>query len=71
MAGHSKWHNIKHRKAAQDAKKSKYYARIGKIIQIAAKDGPDPTMNPKLHLALQKAKQYNLPKDVIKKAIDK
>lgn len=71
MAGHSKWHNIRHRKAAQDAKKSKHYARVGKMIQLAAKEGPDPDMNPKLQLALHKAKQYNLPKDVIKKAIDK
>lgn len=71
MAGHSKWHNIKHRKAAQDAQKSKYYATVGKIIQMAAKDGTDPFMNPKLALALQKAKQYNLPKEVVQRAIDK
>lgn len=71
MAGHSKRHNIKHRKAAQDAKKGKYYARVAKIIQLAAKDGSDPTMNPKLALALQKAKQYNLPKDIIERAIAK
>jgi len=71
MAGHSKWHNIKHRKAAQDAQKSKYYATVGKIIQMAARDGADPFMNPKLALALQKAKQYNLPKEVVQRAIDK
>lgn len=71
MAGHSKRHNIKHRKAAQDAKKGKYYARIAKIIQLAAKDGSDASMNPKLALALQKAKQYNLPKDIIDRAVAK
>jgi YebC/PmpR family DNA-binding regulatory protein len=71
MAGHSKRHNIKHRKAAQDAKKGKYYARVAKIIQLAAKDGNDASMNPKLALALQKAKQYNLPKDIIDRAVIK
>lgn len=71
MAGHSKRHNIKHRKAAQDAKKGKYYARYAKMIQLAAKEGADPSMNPRLALALQKAKMYNLPKDIITRAIAK
>lgn len=71
MAGHSKRHNIKHRKAAQDAKRSKYYATVVKIIQMAARDGTDANMNPKLALALQKARQYNLPKDIIQRAIEK
>jgi YebC/PmpR family DNA-binding regulatory protein len=71
MAGHSKWHNIKHRKAKQDAKKSKIYAKVAKVIQMAAKQGDDPSLNPALETALTKAKQAGLPKDVIKKAIDK
>jgi transcriptional/translational regulatory protein YebC/TACO1 len=71
MAGHSKWHNTKHRKAAQDAKKSKIYAKIAKVIQMAAKNGDDPSLNPALDTALTKARQAGLPKDVIKKAIDK
>lgn len=71
MAGHSKRHNIKHRKAAQDAKKGKYYARMSKILQLAAKDGADASMNPRLALALQQAKQYNLPRDIIERAIAK
>ncbi|USN54740.1 MAG: YebC/PmpR family DNA-binding transcriptional regulator [Candidatus Peribacteria bacterium] len=71
MAGHSKWHNIKHRKAAQDAKKSKVYAKVAKIIQMAAKGGDDPSLNPVLDTALTKARQAGLPKDVIQKAIDK
>lgn len=72
MAGHSKWHNIKHRKAAQDAKKSKIYANVAKVIQMAARNWWDnPSLNPALETALTKARQAWLPKDVIKKAIDK
>jgi len=71
MAGHSKWHNIKHRKGAQDAKKSKIYAKVAKVIQMAAKNGDDPSLNPGLETALVKARQSGLPKDVIQKAIDK
>lgn len=71
MAWHSKRHNIKHRKAAQDAKKAKVYSRIAKLIQMAARDGDDASMNPRLDLALSKAKAAGLPKDVIQRAIDK
>lgn len=71
MAGHSKWHNIKHRKAAQDAKKSKVYARIAKQIEIAAKLWADPSMNPTLATVLGTAKSSWLPKDVIEKAVNK
>ncbi|MBS8121738.1 YebC/PmpR family DNA-binding transcriptional regulator [Candidatus Vampirococcus lugosii] len=71
MAGHSKWHNIKHKKAAQDSKKAKVYTKIGKIIQMSAKLGADPNLNPSLASALDKAKYYNLPKDVIQRAITK
>ena len=71
MAWHSKWHNIKHRKAAQDAKKSKVYAKVAKVIQMAARNGDDPSLNPSLDNALTKARQAGLPKDVIQKAIDK
>lgn len=60
MAWHSKRANIKHRKAAEDAKKSQNYAKVGKLIQIAARAGGDPTMNPALATVLLKAKQYNL-----------
>ncbi len=62
-------HSIAARKASGDAQKSQNYAKIGKIIQIAAKKGADPKMNPALELALSKAKQYNLPRDVVEKAI--
>lgn len=71
MAKHSKWHNIKHRKAAQDAKKSKIYARIGKLIQMAARQGSDPSLNPSLATVLVKAKEASLPKEVVQRAIEK
>lgn len=66
-----KRHSIAARKAAWDQAKAQNYAKIWKIIQLAAKNGADPTMNPSLELALQKAKQYNLPRDVVDKAIKK
>lgn len=71
MAWHSKWHNIKHKKAAQDSKKAKVYTKIWKIIQMSAKLWADPNLNPSLASALDKAKYYNLPKDVIQRAITK
>ncbi len=71
MAWHSKRHNIKHRKAIQDSKKSQVYAKVGKIVQMAARNGDNPMLNPALTLALQKAKQAGLPKDVIQRAIEK
>ncbi len=69
MAWHSKRHNIKHRKAATDAKKSKIYTKIAKIITIAAKWWADASMNPSLASALEKARYNSLPKEVIQKAI--
>jgi YebC/PmpR family DNA-binding regulatory protein len=72
MAGHSKWANIKHRKAAQDAKRSKVWTRIIKELTIAARDGGgDPTSNPTLRLAIQNAKGANMPKDTMERAIKK
>lgn len=72
MAGHSKWHNIRHKKAAQDAKKSKIYTKISKIIELAARQGwGDPNLNPALEAALEKAKYYSVPKEVIDRAIKK
>lgn len=71
MAWHSKRANIKHRKSREDAKKSQYYAKVGKIIQIAARQWPDANMNPALATALLKARQYNLPKEVVQRAIEK
>lgn len=72
MAGHSKWANIKHRKAAQDAKKGKVFTKIARELTVAAKlGGGDADMNPRLRLALDKARAVNMPKDNVERAIKK
>lgn len=71
MSGHSKWHNIKHKKAAADAKKSKVYTKVWKLIEIAARWWADPSLNPNLEAALQTAKYNSVPKEVIERAIKK
>lgn len=70
MAGHSKWANIKHKKAAQDAKRGKVFTRLIKEITVAARlGGGDPDSNPRLRLAMDKAYDQNMPKDNIERAI--
>lgn len=72
MAGHSKWANIKHRKAAQDKKRGNIFTKHAKIITVAARlGGGDPDMNPSLKVAIQKAKADNVTNDIIDKAIKK
>lgn len=72
MAGHSKWANIKHKKAAADAKRGKVFTRLIKEITVAAKlGGGDPGANPRLRLAIDKARGANMPKDTIDRAIAK
>src|SRR5215212_987906 len=70
MAGHSKWANIKHRKAAADAKKGKVFTRLIKEITVAARlGGGDPDTNPRLRLAMDKAREANMTKDSVQNAI--
>ena len=72
MSGHSKWSNIKHRKGKNDALKAKITTKISREITVAVKaGGTDPTGNMRLKLALQKARENNIPKDNIQRAIDK
>ena len=72
MAGHSKWANIQHRKGRQDEKRGKVWTRIIREIMVAARQGGgDLGMNPRLRLAVDKAKAANMPADTIKKNIDK
>lgn len=72
MAGHSKWANIQHRKGRQDAKRGKIWTRIIREITVAVRDGgPDTDANPRLRLAIDKAKAANMPADRIKHNIDK
>lgn len=72
MAGHSKWANIQHRKGAQDKKRAVLFSRLSKEITIASKmGGSDPDGNPRLRLAIQNARAQSMPKDNIKRAVDK
>ncbi len=72
MAGHSKWANIQHRKGRQDEKRGKVWTRVIREIMVAARlGGGDLGMNPRLRLAVEKAKAANMPADTVKKNIDK
>lgn len=72
MAGHSKWANIQHRKGRQDAKRGALFTRLIKEITVAAKmGGADPSMNPRLRLAIEKAADGNMPKDTVQRAIQR
>jgi YebC/PmpR family DNA-binding regulatory protein len=70
MSGHSKWHTIKHKKGAADAKRGKIFTRIIKELTVASRNGGgDPDMNPRLRTVIAEAKQVNMPADNIKRAI--
>ncbi len=72
MAGHSKWANIQHRKGRQDEKRGKVWTRLTREIIVAARaGGGDVAMNPRLRLAIEKAKGANMPADNIKRNVDK
>ena len=72
MAGHSKWANIQHRKGRQDEKRQRIWTRVVREIMVAARTGGgDPTANPRLRLAIDKAKAANMPADTVKRNIDK
>ena len=70
MSGHSKWSTIKRKKGAEDAKRGKIFTRVAREITLAARDGGgDPGTNPALRLAIDKARDANMPKDNIERAI--
>jgi len=71
MSGHSKWSTIKRKKGAQDAKRSAAFNKLTRLIEVAARNGADPEMNFKLKLAVQKAKEANMPNSNIEKAVKK
>jgi len=72
MAGHSKWANIKHKKAATDAKRGKIWTRLIKEITVAARmGGGDVASNPRLRLAIDKAADANMPKDNVNRAVQR
>ena len=71
MSGHSKWSTIKREKGAKDAKRGAVFTKLGNQIAIAARSGIDPAMNPGLAMAIEKARQSNMPKDNIQRSIDR
>jgi YebC/PmpR family DNA-binding regulatory protein len=73
MSGHSKWHSIKHKKALIDSKRNKVFTKVIKELMIAARvgGGSDPNSNPRLRTAIQAAKDVNMPKDTLERAIKK
>ncbi|SJZ71972.1 YebC/PmpR family DNA-binding transcriptional regulator [Selenihalanaerobacter shriftii] len=72
MAGHSKWANIKHKKKKEDKRRGKLFSKLSKKIAVAAREGGgDPEMNSDLRMAIQKAKDNNMPKDNIQRAVDR
>jgi YebC/PmpR family DNA-binding regulatory protein len=69
MSGHSKWHTIKHKKGAADAKRGKIFTRLIKELTVAARSGGDPDMNPRLRTIVAEAKANNMPRENIERAI--
>jgi len=70
MAGHSKWHNIKYKKELKDAQRAKIFGKFSRMIMVAAREGgPDPEKNEKLRAAIEKAREFNMPKENIERAI--
>lgn len=72
MAGHSKWANIQHRKGAQDRRRGKIFTKLIRELSVAARlGGPDPDSNPRLRLALERARAENMPRDTIERAVQR
>jgi len=70
MSGHSKWHQIRHKKAKEDAKRGQIFSKLARYITVAAKEGGgNPELNPTLATAIEKAKSYNMPQENIERAI--
>ncbi len=71
MSGHSKWHQIKHKKGVTDQKRGQLFSKILKAVSVAARDNPDPQFNPRLRTLIEKAKINNIPSDNIERALKK
>jgi YebC/PmpR family DNA-binding regulatory protein len=69
MSGHSHWHGIRYKKELEDKKRSKIFSKISRMIAVAARDGRDPETNPKLRMAIERAKEFNMPNENIERAI--
>jgi len=71
MSGHSKWHSIRHKKAIVDTKRGKIFSKVARLVEVAAREGADPELNYKLRLAIEKAREVNMPKENVDRAIAK
>lgn len=71
MSGHSKWHQIKHKKAATDEKRGKLFSKLLKAISVAAREEPNPEANPRLRKLVEKAREFQVPNENIERAIKK
>jgi len=71
MSGHSKWSQIKHKKAITDQKRAKQFTKLLAAVQVAARTDPNPDFNPQLRSAINKAKEFNVPQENIERAISK
>ncbi len=71
MSGHSKWHQIKHKKEAADEKRSALFSKLLKAVSVAAREGPNPDANPRLRTTIEKAREANVPSENIERAISK
>jgi len=69
MSGHSHWSSIKHKKALEDQKRGKTFSKLARLISVAAREGSNPEINPKLKQAIEEAKKFNMPKENIERAI--
>jgi len=69
MSGHSRWSQVKHKKAIEDKKRSQIFSKLANLISVAARKDSNPETNPKLKAAIEKAKEFNLPKENIERAI--
>jgi YebC/PmpR family DNA-binding regulatory protein len=69
MSGHSKWAQIKRQKSAADARRGQLFTKLGREISVAAREGADPAANPRLRMAIQRAREANMPHDTIERAI--
>lgn len=71
MAGHSHWHGIRFKKELEDKKRAKIFSKISRQISIAAREGKDPETNPKLRVAIERAREFNMPRENIERAIQR
>lgn len=71
MSGHSHWHGIRHKKELEDKKRAQIFSKLARVISVAARDGTDPETNPKLRMAIERAKEFRMPNENIERAIQR